>query len=249
MGLLIDKVRSTLGKDLPRESKTQYSFKTGIDVIDYRNGYLVTSDKIKSYYSVGIPEGTYVLFIGRSGSGKTTIALQIAANIVKPYENGAIFHYDIEAATTRERFKQISRWTDDEIDEKYVHFDVGITAESFYSGIKRIYDNKMELKDSLTKDTDKLDTKGNVISILEPTVVILDSLAMLVPKNISDEEELSGSMSATAVAKVNSAIFQRIIPLIKEANIILIVINHINTKININPMMPTKSDINYLKQD
>jgi hypothetical protein len=107
----------------------------------------------------------------------------------------------------------------------------------------------MEMKDQLTIKTDKLDGRGNPISIMEPTVVILDSLALLVPEKFSEEEELSGSMSQTAVAKANSQIFQRIVPLLKKANIILIAINHINTKIDINPMQRTKAQVNYMKQD
>jgi hypothetical protein len=43
--------------------------------------------------------------------------------------------------------------------------------------------------------------------------------------------------------------FKRIIPMLKAANIILLVINHINKKIDINPMQRTKSQVAYLKQD
>jgi len=38
-------------------------------------------------------------------------------------------------------------------------------------------------------------------------------------------------MSTTAAAKMNAKIFRQIIPKIKQANIILIAINHITTKI------------------
>ena len=56
-------------------------------------------------------------------------------------------------------------------------------------------------------------------------------------------------MSATASAKTNAAIFKRIIPLLNRANIILMVINHINEKIDINPMAKTKALFTYLKQN
>jgi len=42
--------------------------------------------------------------------------------------------------------------------------------------------------------------------------------------------------------------FKRIIPMLKKANIILFIINHITTKIEINPMMHTKGQLSYLKQ-
>ena len=189
------------------------------------------------------------MVVGRSGSGKTGLAIQMACNIVRPYPNGAIYLDDVEAATSLTRVKQISGWTDDELEDKFVHRNVGITSEKFYKNINEVYKLKMEMKDELTVVTDKLDDKGNPIEVLEPTVYILDSLAVLSTDAISEEEELSGQMSQTAVARANAAIFRRILPKLKEANIILIVINHINAKVNINPAMPTKAQINYLKQD
>lgn len=84
---------------------------------------------------------------------------------------------------------------------------------------------------------------------LEPTVYILDSVALLMPEKYTDEEELSGSMSSTAAAKTNSMSFKRIVPMLKAANIILLMINHINKAISINPMMKQKAQVSYLKQD
>jgi len=249
MGLLTKRYRETRKKGDTGEAKTAYAFKTGIDLLDWSNGKLVNVRGDESYYSVGIEEGTYCMFIGKSGTGKTSLALQIAARIVRDYENGAVYLDDVEAATSKTRFKALSGWTDEMIEDKFIHRNVGITAESFYKNIREVYNLKMELKDQITVTTDKLDEDGNPIEILEPTVYVLDSLAVLVPENVAEEDELSGSMSQTAVAKTNSMIFQRILPLLKKANIILFVINHVNQKIDINPMAKTKAQINYLKQD
>ena len=107
----------------------------------------------------------------------------------------------------------------------------------------------MENRADYEYDTGLFDSNGDRIYKLEPTVYILDSLALLMPAQYTEEEALSGSMSATAAAKVNSMSFKRIIPMLKSANIILLVINHINKKIEINPMMHTKTQVSYLKQD
>jgi hypothetical protein len=56
-------------------------------------------------------------------------------------------------------------------------------------------------------------------------------------------------MSATAAAKMIAATFRRITPLLKAANIILFVINHITNKVEINPFAHSKSQLLYLKQD
>ena len=55
------------------------------------------------------------------------------------------------------------------------------------------------------------------------------------PEKFTEEDELSGSMAASAVAKANAAIFKRITAFLKEVNIILLIINHVNAKIDINP--------------
>ena len=235
MSLLTKKYREAVSKDknAVKEARIGYAFKTGIDILDWKNGKLVTVKGGEPYYSVGIEEGSYNMIIGKSGSGKTTLTMQIAAKIVEKYPNGTIYLDDVEGGASITRFKTITRWTDEMIEERLVYRNVGITAEEFYRNINRVYNLKMENKEELTVVTDKLDEKGNPIEILEPTVYILDSLAMLVPESQSEEDELSGSMAQTAVAKTNSMIFQKIIPKLKKANIILFVINHINQKIDI----------------
>lgn len=249
MSLLVNKYRQTRGKNDVGEARTAMGFKTGIDLLDYKNGKLVMPKGHKPYFSVGIEEGSYIMVIGRSGSGKSTLAIQMACNIVEPYENGAVYIDDVEAAMNMTRIKTISGWDDDMLENKIVHRNVGITTESFYKNINEVYKLKMEMKDELTVVSDKLDSRGNPIEYLEPTVYILDSLAMLSTDSISEEEELSGQMSQTSVARANASVFRRILPKLKQANIILIVINHVMTKVDINPMVKSKAQINYLKQD
>ena len=112
-----------------------------------------------------------------------------------------------------------------------------------------IHDMKLENREEYEYDTGYYDSHGERIYKMEPTVYILDSVALLMPAQYTEEEELSGSMSATAAAKTNSMSFKRIIPMLKAANIILLMINHINKKIDINPMQRTKAQVSYLKQD
>ena len=251
MSLLTKKYREAIAKDKNaiKEARTGYTFRTKLDILDYKNGKLIQPAGNDPYFATGIEEGSYIMIIGRSGSGKSALALQMAANIVKPYPNGAIYLDDVEASNSITRFKQLTGWSNEEIKEKLVHRNVGITSESFYKNINDVYKLKMENKEELTVVTDKLDDDGNPIEILEPTVYILDSLAVLTTDAIADEDELSGQMSQTAVARANAAIFRRILPKLKKANIILIVINHVNQKVSINPMQPQKASINYLKQD
>ena len=187
--------------------------------------------------------------VGESGCGKTTWAVQTGANIVRNFPHACVFHDDIEGGLTEYRKELLTGFHGDEISHKYISRNTGITAENFYERIRMIHDIKMDNRSDYEYDTGMFDTDGNRIYKLEPTVYILDSLALLMPSQYTEEEILSGSMSATAAAKVNSMSFKRIIPMLKSANIILMVINHINKKIEINPMMHTKTQVAYLKQD
>jgi len=215
-------------------ARTPIGYPTGVDLFDYMNGKWVTVKGDKGYTSLGFDEGSYVMLVGRSGTSKTCFAIQAGWNIVKDFDEGMLYIDDIEAATDEVRIKNITRMSDEEFEEKVRHRNTGITCESFYENISMIYNSKMEIvKDhpEFLVHTGKKDMNGNEIITLPPTVYILDSIALLVPENLSKEEEVSGQMSTTSSAKMNAKVFRQIIPKLKKANIILIAINHLTTKI------------------
>lgn len=256
MGILAEQFRASVAKHkdyrMKEESAPSVAYPTGFLNFDFMNGTVVhvnNKDKNFNYYSVGIQDGCIVMLIGRPGCGKTTWAVQTACNIVRPFENGCVFHDDIEGGLTEYRKEILSGFTPEEIQSKYISRNTGITAENFYERIKMIHDIKTKEREKYTYNTGCLDPYGNPIFKLQPTVYILDSLALLMPSQYTEEEELSGSMSATAAAKTNSMSFKRIQQLVKGANIILMMVNHINKKIDINPMQRSKAQLSYLKQD
>lgn len=255
-GLLSSRFRDVVSKRkdarIKEESTSSVAYPTGFLNFDFMNGTVVhvkCKERNFNYYSVGIQDGCLVMLIGRSGCGKTTWAVQTAANIVKPFPKACIFHDDIEGGLTEYRKEILTGFTPEELANRYISRNTGITAENFYERIRMIHDIKLENRADYEYDTGCFDSTGDRIYKLEPTVYILDSVALLMPAQYTEEEELSGSMSATAAAKTNSMSFKRIIPLLKMANIILLMINHINKKIDINPMAKTKSQVSYLKQD
>ena len=129
---------------------------------------------------------------------------------------------------------------------RYIIRDKGITAENFYERIKMIHDMKLANRDDFIYDTGKLDSFGNPIMMFEPTVYILDSVALLMPKNVLEQDELGGTMSTTAGAKVVTQVFRGIIQMLKAANIILIAVNHILDDVSITGR-PKKPSLAYLK--
>lgn len=255
-GILSNQFREQVAKHkdirMKEESSAGVGYPTGFLNFDFMNGTVVhvkNEKRDQKYYSVGIQDGCLVMLIGRSGCGKTTWAVQTASNIVRNFPTASVFHDDIEGGLTEYRKELLSGFHGEELKNKYLSRNTGITAENFYERLRIIHDLKLDNREEYEYDTGFFDSNGERIFKLEPTVYILDSVALLMPAQYTEEEELSGSMSATAAAKVNSMSFKRIIPMLKSANIILMMINHINKKIDINPMQRSKAQVAYLKQD
>lgn len=253
MGLLADRFRAQMAKTKdPRmeEANADVLYPTGFLPFDFLNGYRVhvKSDTEDFWYNaVGIVDGSSVSLAGRSGSGKTTAAIQMAANIVRPFPEATIFFDDIEGGSNATRRELLTHFTPEECQQRIIYRNTAVSAENFYKRIASIYEIKMNNRADFEYDTGKLDSQGNKIYKLIPTVYILDSLAMLTPEKLTEEEELSGQMSTTATAKTNTAVFKRIVPKLKAANIILFTINHINDKIEVNSFTHTKSQVSFLK--
>jgi len=255
---LMDEFRVTAKKDkdyeMSQEAEFDVLYPTGFLNLDFLNGQRVhvndpDNGRVFDYDSFGIVDGSINAFIGRSGCGKSTIVKQMAANIVRQFPEGLIFEDSVEGGMVHRRNEILTRFSPQELEKKVLIRNAGVTAESFYKRIKMIYDIKTANPDKFRYDTGLFDSRGNRIFKFQPTVYILDSLAMLMPKKVTEEEELSGQMSATAAAKMIAGIFRRIVPLLKAANIIVFVINHITTKIEINSFVHTKSQNIYLKPD
>lgn len=254
MSLLVQNFRNTVNKSkdlrMKNEAQPTVCYPTGFLSFDFRNGMILhgkKDNKEYKYYSVGIPDGSLAMNIGRSGCGKTTFTLQVAGNIVRPFDNAAIFHDDAEGGIAEERKQQLTGLDPESFRKRYIGRNVGITAENFYERITMIHDIKLADPDSFLYNTGEYDMYGNPIFKMQPTVYILDSLSSLMPEDLTEEEKLSGQMSTTATAKMNASIFRRIIPKLKAANIILFVINHINEDVNIS-IFKKKAKLGYLKQ-
>ena len=254
MSKLLDAFRDEMKKSKDKgntEASGEVLYPTGFLNFDYLNGtrVFVSSDSVNtSYTSIGILDGTAVQLIGRTHCGKTTFAVQMAANIIRPFATSCIFHDDIEGGCNSRRYEILTKFNQKELAERYIYRNTGITIENFYQRIKKIYDLKTKDPQEYMYDTQLLDFKGNRIFKYEPTVYIVDSIPLLMPEDIIDADQLSGQMAVTSVAKNNTFVFRKITQLCKEANIILITINHILEDVQINPMMHKKTSIPYLKQ-
>lgn len=245
-----EKVAKHKDPRMRNEGEFNVQYPSGFLTLDFANGckvYVEPKDGRPpfSYYSVGITDGACMEIVGKPGCGKTTLSVQIAARITERFEWSSIMHDDIEGGVNEVRKRVLTGWNEEMMDSKYRYRNAGITAENFYESISTLKDLKIANRDDILYDTGLYDNEGNKIMKMQPDVYILDSAAMLMPEKYTEEEELSGQMSATAAAKSNTMSFKRIIPMLKACNIILIIINHINEDVS---FMPKKPEMAWLKQ-
>ena len=124
---LIQSLRQATGKkNLFDANASVISYKTGFPVLDYYLGYQVNvynddNELVSSYPSLGITAGSYVEFIGKPSTSKTTTAIQIASNIVRNFDNGSVIHFDLEQAMNYTRIQTLSKFNIRTIrDGKYI---------------------------------------------------------------------------------------------------------------------------------
>ena len=237
------------------------SYKTGIAPLDYYLGYRVNvyddnNQIVDSYPSVGIPAGSYILFAGKPSSSKTTTAVQIASNIVRNFPSGSVIHYDVEQALNYSRIQALSKFSmRDMEDGKYVLRQENSSVDDIYEGIMAIYFEKTKNPERYMYNTGKLNEFGKEIRLFEPTVVIIDSIASLsmhYDENNKDDikkiSELEGNTYANRLARDISQFFTKLLPRLRTANIILIAINQVKTKVDVGPVKSASSFM-YMKQD
>lgn len=224
-------------------------FRSSLDLLDYRNGFLNTETDTER---LGLMGGKVTMFIGPSGSGKTTYAIQAAARIAEKFDNSNIIHFDFEDATTDERIYQITGWSRKDKQEKYTKLNTDISLESVDQLIRGIRDTKKSNKEEFMVHTDEFDPEtGSNVSYMAPTIVIIDSVANMASKEIDEKDGKGTKMDPTQQAKFNTTFIKRIIgsSTLNSANIMLFMINHITKKIETNAFAKTPKELNYLKQD
>jgi RecA/RadA recombinase len=249
MGILMqafnEQIKNT--KDLTQASEMTYSvsYPTGFLNLDFANGYIQEINGVRKF-ELGLSDGSINMFISDSGVGKTTLACQAACNIIKPFENGAIFYEQAEVGTNIQRIKNLSGFSDEEFVKRFKVRDAGITTQSLFRRVKMIYDTKMSHRDELTYDTGLRDLKGAPVIKFIPTLVIVDSVKMVMSEKNAENDE-SNNMEGATNAKANSEYYTRMVPMCRQANIIMILINHITTSINTGPFH-MKPELSYLKE-
>lgn len=235
-------------KDISQKTEMTYSvsYPTGFLNLDFANGYVQeVGNTLK--FELGISDGSMNMIISDSGVGKTTLCTQIAANIAKRFKTSTIFYEQAEVGTNIQRIKNLSGFSsDEEFSDRFVVRDAGITIESIYERVRMVYDIKTKNPNDYMYNTGMIDMQGKPIFKFEPTIFIVDSIKMVLSKKNAEAEE-TNNMAAAVNAKANSEYYTKMVPLCRQANIIMLLINHITMDINTG-FLPKKAELSYLKQ-
>lgn len=261
MSFLAQAFRSEMKKTKDPNMINESTFPTGYPTtflpFDYMNGMLIKnrvmgSDITYEHESIGLTDGSINSLIGKAGSAKSSFAASVMVSIVSMFKDSVGIYDDLEGGMSLQRLSNVTGVPVDELASKIIHRNVGISGENFFERVKLHCKNKIEASisnpDIVMYNTGYYDVYGEPVYKLIPTVYVLDSLALLVPQDLTEDEKVKGQMAATAAAKLNAQIFKRLAPQLKAANVILLLVNHINEAVNIS-FIPKAAQINYLAQD
>lgn len=236
-----------------------YSYPTGIAVLDYVLGYEIlireNGEIVGKRINLGLQSGSFNVVTGGTQSYKSTLCYEIIANIA--YKNdGNIVHYDVENRLVLQRAMDLSKlphsWFESD-HPRYVLKSGAIGYDTLQNDITEIYLTKMAHKDLLEKDTGVVDCNNKPIRLMPPTVILVDSLSDMISNayDINDKkamqglEELRSNTYGMQAAKTLRGVLTDILPMLKEANIILIVISHLTNNVSMNAFAPPKKQFQY----
>lgn len=240
-------------------NSTFVAYKTGFPVLDYAMGFTVNvfnkEGKLeKQYPAIGISIGSIVTVIGTSHVGKSTVVTQIAANIVRPFKTSYVLHYDLEYGNNMTRISNITKFTPNELEDKYIFRQAGSSIEEIKLSIAKIYSEKTNNPDLYMYDTGLVDEFGKPIRAYEPTCIIIDSVPSMttyINENTKDGqkalEEISTQTDKMRLTAEIGRFLVESMQMMKSANIIMFLINHIKEKPGMG--MPQAPELRYLRQN
>lgn len=246
-----------------KNTLVDYSYSTGIPIMDYALGYEVNvydGDKfIKKRTCLGLQAGSFNVVTGRTQSYKTTVVIRMISDIAKG-NGGNIVHYDAEQRLVLQRAMLLSKLPRDWFVGEYPRYSLrsgAIGFDTLQNDIAEIYSAKMSNKQYLLQDTGEVDDQNKPIMLMPPTIVFVDSLQDIIEKEynvndkkwVEDSKELRGNMYGAQSAKTIRGLLTDILPMLKEANIILIAIAHKTSNMSLNPFAGVKKQFQYGAND
>ena len=235
-------------KGLFKSNNEYITYSTGLLPLDYANGFWqeVTENGEKKIIPVtGITGGTVVTIIGTTGTGKTTLATQMAYNIIRNFEDSTMIFVDTEKSSSRERIINLAR-------AKYD--DPRIILKKDQTSIEDILEMFTDICETKEKGGDRYKYKvkgrtydGSDMKVYVPTVFVIDSLPNFNSKEFNTED-LGTNVDGMRGAKDITRFFTNVLDRMWTYNVTIFVINHIRPKADMNPYAGTPNGLMMLGQ-
>jgi len=200
MSFLTDVVKGIDNSNLLSEGGNSSEFSGSIDT----GSYILNAVLSGSLYG-GVPNNKITAFAGESATGKTFFVLGVLKQFLKDNPDGGVIYFDTEAAVTKDMMSSRG------IDPSKVVIVEPASIEDFRTSATRILTNY--------NDTPKDDQK--------PMMMVLDSLGMLSSnKELEDTESGHGARDMTKAGLLRGTF--RVLSLkLAQANVPLLVTNHV----------------------
>ena len=247
-----------------KNTLVDYCYPTGISVIDYALGYEVNvkdeaGNIIKKRICLGLQAGSFNVLTGATQSFKTTLGMQMCANVAYA-NNGNVIHIDAENRLALQRAKTLTKLPESWFEGDFPRYAIkngAIGYDTLQNYVTEVYENKMKHKDVLLKDTGEVDDHNQPIKLMPPTVMFVDSISDVISKeyDIRDkkewdkQKEMRSNTDGMQNAKTLKGVISDILPMMKEANIIVLVIAHENANVAMTAYAGPKKQFQYGNKD
>ena len=227
------------------------SYPMGMPVLDQQLGAIYRfknkDGEIVEDRQIGLPAGTFTMFVGPSSSGKTTAAEQAAWSIVEPFgEDAFVIHFDVERSSQEPRIRTTLGISDYDFKMRYKLVKNIDTWEDILDHIVKIADKKESDPGRYTYDTGKVDDDDKPIRYYIPTVIVIDSLMSVTSKH-EESDEISGLTSGGREAIYRGKFYRNALRYVEKYNINVIVINHYDDEMpDIGRMGSKPKDLTFL---
>lgn len=211
------------------------TYSTGILPLDYANGFWqeVVDDKgnSKMVPMLGIRGGSFTGIMGNTGTGKTTMADQMAFNIIKDFEDSLLIHIDAERTALKQRLIRITGTTMD--DERIILKNQNTSIEDVLAMFNNICDVKESGGENYKYEIRNMSYDGKPFKVYIPTVIIIDSLPSF-NSNSTEIDDLGTNMDPARGAKDLKRFYNNCLDRMLKYNINIFTVNHIAENVETN---------------
>lgn len=219
----------------------------GQDVgVSYPLGFPILDDQLGSVMDItlpdgsihkqvrrGVPAGSITCFAGPSSSGKSAAAIQAGYNIIEQFgEDSSMIVFDGENSMEPQRVMELTGINQYEFDQRIrlLNKPEQNTFEESLDILSKICEKKDSDKKRFTYNTGFKNTKGEDIIYYIPTVIIVDSLMKLMPKEVNDNlDEMQGLTANGRNTIKRNFWLSNIVTLARKYNLNFIIINHLGS--------------------